>query len=96
VTSLEHIIQDFKNNTQETDLTHLQEALELHDLSRDMAAGSFDNFKKRSENNHQFRALHHHIFDMPALCSLIEYAGFKVLDANRHLAALVLIIQKVG
>jgi len=35
LTPLSHIIEDFERNTGEDDLTHLQEALELHDLAKD-------------------------------------------------------------
>lgn len=34
VTSLEHLIKDFDNDTDEDDMTHLEETLRLHDLSR--------------------------------------------------------------
>jgi hypothetical protein len=44
---LEHLREDFERNTPETDLSHLEEVLALHDLSRDVAAGTPNQFKER-------------------------------------------------
>ena len=62
VTSLDHLRADFKRDTPETDLFHLDEILALHDLSRDLPAGSPDQFKERCLRNAEFRAMHHHVF----------------------------------
>ncbi len=77
VTSFQHLKEDFKNNIDEKDLTHLNEILELHDLKRDAHAGSFNDFKKRSENNFETRSLHHHVFDMALLKQIIDFVGMK-------------------
>ncbi|MDQ2718995.1 MAG: class I SAM-dependent methyltransferase [Bacteroidota bacterium] len=78
VTSFEHIKKDFENNTAEDDLTHFKEILELHDLKRDPHAGSFENFKKRSQHNFENRSLHHHVFDIALLTEMIKFIGMKV------------------
>ncbi len=78
-TTFEHLIQDFEGNTQENDLTHLQEVLEKHDLQRDPHAGTFEEFKRRCEANIENRCMHHHVFNDNLLNEILEYCGFKVL-----------------
>ncbi|CAB1208097.1 hypothetical protein [Acinetobacter bouvetii] len=47
VTTLEYLINDFNNeDIDERDLTHLDEILKLHDLSRDLDAGDIEAFEK--------------------------------------------------
>jgi len=58
ITSFEHLLEDFNNNTTEDDLTHFEEILSLHDLTLDPLAGDFEQFKQRSINNIQNRCLH--------------------------------------
>ena len=77
VTSFQHLKQDYENNITEKDVTHLAEILELHDLKRDVHAGSFVDFKKRSENNFETRSLHHHVFDIALLKQLVEFIEMK-------------------
>jgi SAM-dependent methyltransferase len=76
---IEHLVQDFKNNTSEEDLTHLDEILTLHDLSMDIPAGNFENFRKRSINNFQNRCFHHHVFDMELLEKIFSYFNIELL-----------------
>ncbi|MFZ0891358.1 MAG: class I SAM-dependent methyltransferase [Thermoplasmata archaeon] len=78
VTSLEHIIHDFDNHVEEDDLSHLEEVLELHDLSMDPGAGSREEFVARSYNNARVRALHHHVFSMESFGGVLGAAGFSV------------------
>lgn len=77
VTSFRHLKQDFENNIDEKDLTHLNEILQLHDLKRDVHAGSFQGFKKRCTNNFEKRSMHHHVFDTQLLKEMIDFVGMK-------------------
>lgn len=67
VIRLEHLIDDYHNQTNETDLSHLDEILRLHDIGRDTAAISMDAFKIRAEKNFINRGLHQHVFDQELL-----------------------------
>jgi len=78
-TSMDHLLEDFKNNITENDFTHLEEVLTLHDLSLDPNAGNFENFKRRSINNFQNRCLHHHVFDLNLLESIFSYFNIEIL-----------------
>ena len=92
VTSLDHLLEDFTHSTTESDLTHLPEILNLHDLTRDPAAGSLDKFKARGLNNAESRCLHHHVFDLELIRSVLDETGWDVLEAEKvkpmHLVAL--------
>ncbi len=79
-TSFEHMLEDYENDTPETDLTHLPEILELHDLSMDLPAGDIENFRKRSELNYENRCLHQHVFSEDSLKRIFEYLGIEVIN----------------
>jgi SAM-dependent methyltransferase len=82
VTRFDHLVADFDNNVDETDLTHLDEIASLHDLSKDRAAGTPDEFRARSADNFNNRCLHHHVFDLDLLRRIFEYHGIKVMDTS--------------
>jgi SAM-dependent methyltransferase len=77
-TPIAHMLDDYGLGTDETDTTHLQEIIALHDLSRDPAAGSAEQFRQRSLRNFENRCLHHHVFDQHNSRQLLEAAGLTV------------------
>ncbi len=77
-TSFEHLIEDYKDDIDEEDLTHLEEILLLHDLSMDTPAGDLINFNQRSLNNYHNRCLHHHVFDFRLLKQIFKYFEIKI------------------
>jgi SAM-dependent methyltransferase len=91
-TSIQHMLADYTLGRDETDLTHLDEILNLHDLSRDPAAGSKEQFRQRSLRNFENRCLHHHVFDEQNSRQLLEAAGLTVeiteLAKPHHIAIL--------
>ena len=60
-TTFSHLLSDYEANVDEHDLTHLSEIIELHDLAKDRAAGSLEQFHARSIHNFENRGLHHHV-----------------------------------
>jgi SAM-dependent methyltransferase len=82
ITTFEHILEDYKNNMNEHDLTHLEEILELHDLSRDAPAGDFEQFKFRSSDNFSNRGLHHHVFDMALIKDIFKYYELDLIQSD--------------
>jgi SAM-dependent methyltransferase len=78
-TEFEHFLEDEKNEVDERDLTHLDEVMSLHDLSRDPGAGDAENFRKRSLENYSNRCLHQHVFNFENLGRLAAYCGLEVL-----------------
>lgn len=79
VTSLDHLLEDLHNGTNENDLTHLPEILELHDLGRDHLAGTPEEFKRRSEKNAENRCLHHHVFDAKLVVKILMQMNLQIL-----------------
>jgi len=83
VTALDHFKRDKEMRVAEDDLTHLEEILSLHDLSRDPGAGDFESFEQRSRENFTNRCLHHHVFDTELAVSMVVEAGLRVIAADR-------------
>jgi SAM-dependent methyltransferase len=91
VTAHSHLISDYQLHTGEDDLTHLEEALTLHDLSLDPAAGDREEFTARSRANARHRCLHHHVFDLGLIRTALAEAGWRPLNVEKlapiHLVA---------
>jgi SAM-dependent methyltransferase len=77
VTKFTHLVEDYKNNVTERDLTHLEEILELHDLSMDPPVENKKQFEERSKMNFENRCFHQHIFDTALLKELYNYIELK-------------------
>jgi len=78
--SFDHILADYKSNIDETDLSHLKEILDSHDLNLDPDAGSFSDFEKRCYDNYNNRAMHHHVFDKKLLHQMFDFLSLKIVD----------------
>ena len=93
-TPLAHLIADHERQVGEDDLTHVDEILEHHDLSRDPGAGDFEAFRQRSLANLQNRCLHHHVFDTGSAVALIDHAGFQILNVEAKLPMHIIVIAR--
>lgn len=82
VTTFQHLKDDYVSKTTESDLTHLEEILALHDLSMDPPAGDLENFRKRSLDNFHNRTLHHHVFDEKLIREVLDHFSFEVIDVS--------------
>jgi SAM-dependent methyltransferase len=78
-TLMQHLVEDYEAQIEENDLTHLEEILKLHDLSRDPKARPFEKFENRCKNNFTNRCIHHHVFSQALLNELAVFCGFEVL-----------------
>lgn len=96
ITSFSHLMKDFNDHIDESDLTHLSQILELHDLDRDPLAGSFQDFETRSHNNFQNRCLHQHVFDISLLKQLFSYFNLKLVSIeNQRPHHIIAVLQKI-
>lgn len=93
-TTFEHIVHDYNNNTEESDLTHLREILSFHDLSKDPAAGDFEKFTIRSLDNFNNRCLHHHVFNENSIRRILLMTGFSIISFQETNTSLVIIAKK--
>ncbi|HVI07865.1 MAG TPA: class I SAM-dependent methyltransferase [Candidatus Binatia bacterium] len=82
VSTLEHLIEDYRSGTAEDDATHFAEILEKHDLKRDPGQKSRADFEAWITNNIATRGAHHHVFDPALAVTLVDYAGFNVITAE--------------
>ncbi len=94
VTSLNHLIKDYEQETKENDLTHLPEILALHDLKKSPAIESAAALKKQSENNFVNRSLHHHVFNTSLVVEIVHQLNLQILDLETLLPYHIIIIAK--
>lgn len=95
ITTYEHLYEDYINNVDEHDLTHLPEILELHDLSLDPPAGTKEQFKERSMDNFFNRGLHHHVFDEKLLKEVFTAFGIRILNTWNITSDYVILGKKI-
>jgi SAM-dependent methyltransferase len=80
IVTFSHLLEDFENDIQEDDLSHMREILQFHD--RELApVGTYKQLRKRSLNNYRNRCLHQHVFDLAVLQEIFEYFGLSVFYA---------------
>lgn len=82
VTRFEHLLDDWRAGTDEHDLTHLPEILELHDRSMDSGSGDLEAFTARSLKNFENRCLHHHVFDTALIARMFDHVDMDVVLEN--------------
>ncbi len=80
IVDFNHLLDDYNNNVDEHDLTHLDEILKLHDLKLDPPAGNLEQFRERSLVNFENRCLHHHVFDLNVLTKIFNH--FNITPVN--------------
>lgn len=78
-TSFEHLLNDYKNDVQETDSTHFTEVIEMHDFTKEKTSLSKDEFKCRTWNNFENRCVHHHVFNFETINTMLEFCDCDVL-----------------
>lgn len=83
--SFESILDRYKRDVPETDISSLDEILALHDFNLDKWSGGRDEFKRRALNNFETRTLHHHVFDWGNTKAILKYVGFEIrIQSKTH------------
>jgi SAM-dependent methyltransferase len=95
-TSITHLRQDHHDDVQEDDLTHLEEILQMHDLSRDRPAGTLEEFRARSAQNFSNRALHHHVFSQALLDEVLVDSGFHIVNIDQDSTNIFALAQRIA
>ncbi len=93
-TEFSHLLNDYELDVPESDLTHLDQIMALHDLKMDPMAGDINEFKRRSLANSVNRTLHHHVFDLENLELTVKYCGFEVVTKESTKRDLFLLAVK--
>jgi SAM-dependent methyltransferase len=78
-TALAHLIDDDRRAVGEDDMTHVEETLSLHDISRDPAAGDAESARTRILDNPSNRAMHHHVFTTRSALELLDHVGLDLV-----------------
>lgn len=79
LTSLEHLIEDYHSKKTDINWHHVLEDLRMHDMDRDAHwKGDKKAHFKDVIKGPQFN-IHVHVFDLPLVYVMHEYAGFKTL-----------------
>lgn len=95
ITTLDHLIKDYENNTEETDNTHFDEVISLHDISRDPGTPDIESLKRRTADNFNNRCVHHHVFNTPLVVKLTDYLNLKICDVQHfNPFHIVILLQK--
>ena len=82
VTSFEHLLDDYKMNMGEDDLTHMKEVINLTDFSKAYFDGSKEDFAERCKDNYKYRCIHHHVFDDSLIKKILDYVNLKIIDID--------------
>lgn len=77
-TSFEHLLEDYKNNTNEYDETHFEEIYKNHIIAEDPGINSLEELKKRTRDNFHNRCVHHHVFNFEVIIETLRYCGFEI------------------
>lgn len=95
-TPVQHMLDDYAQNTGEDDSTHVPEVLKLHDLKMDgtLKTGAYEELHARSINNLANRSLHHHVFDESNSAELLKAVGSEVLAIELALPYHIFILSR--
>lgn len=80
LTQIDHIIEDYKNDTKEDDTTHIEEQKQLHDWS----CGGHRDFYSLCEINYKTRVVHHHTFTPETVDQLFLECGLESITTFKH------------
>lgn len=78
-TSMEHLINDYKQNVDEHDTTHFEEILLHHSSAKNEKRISKEMTKELLQNNYINRRAHHHVFNFETIREMLVYCGFDTI-----------------
>lgn len=91
-TTFQHMLDDWNNNTPESDPTHIEDVVENTDLSLvyllNGKKGETIPYEKHvsiARDNANIRAAHHHVYSDGVVFELLNFSGFKLI-ASEHFA----------
>jgi ubiquinone/menaquinone biosynthesis C-methylase UbiE len=94
-TLMEHLLKDYEMGTDESDTTHFEEIISLHELNKDEKLDSRDMLQQRLKENKVHRFAHHHVFNFDVLRQILTYFSFTpVYEQAATPFHLIVIAQK--
>jgi SAM-dependent methyltransferase len=94
-TTFDRLKEQYDKNKGEDDLSTLPEILLNHDLSKDLPAGTFLQFRKRSQKNFDNRCLHHFVYSPELLKELCNYLKCEFVYTETRGIDIWFIMKKV-
>jgi hypothetical protein len=91
LTTIEHLIEDYQNNVDESDTTHINEQKELHDWTM----GGHKDFYSICDINHKTRVVHHHTFDLENIKQMFEYCNMEIVYLFKHDPLNIVVLTKI-
>jgi Methyltransferase domain len=95
ISSFSTLLQQYEKNVGEDCLDTLDEILENHDLSMDLAAGNMGQFTKRSFDNFNNRCLHHYVYSQDLLKEICTYLNCEFVYTVTHAIDIWFIMKKI-
>lgn len=77
LTGMNHLAMDYFNRVEESDETHIKEAIELFENN---GGYDYENYVKSSKDNFKYRAIHHHCFDIRLVERMFSTSGYNVIE----------------
>ena len=96
ITTLDHLLQDEAVNVDESDDTHFEEVLRLHDVRRDPGAGTMQVIRERLADNLSIRGVHHHVFGLDLVLKAVVECGWAPLAAETRRPNQIVVIARNG
>lgn len=78
-TSFTHVLEDYKNGTEENDTTHCDEFFKNFEYK--LATNppvTMDELKLKVDDNINTRVVHHHVFSLDLIAEMLHYCGFEI------------------
>ncbi len=94
ITTFQHLLEDYKNDTSENDSTHFEEVIKLHDLKKDLGVKSYNELLQRTNDNYTNRCVHHHVFNINLLKEIVTYTDFNVVCTQKAAPFNLVLIAK--
>jgi len=96
ISSFSSILSQYEKDVGEDDLSTLQEILANHDLSMDLPAGTFQQFKERSLRNFENRCLHHYVYSPELLKEMCTFLNCEFIYTITEGINIWFIMKKVS
>ena len=95
VTTFAHLLNDFELNIPETDNTHFEEIISLHDIQMDAGIKNMEELITRTYANIDNRCVHHHVFNSPLVVQIADYLNLQIIELQ-HLNPfnIIILLQK--
>ena len=83
ITKFDHLVKDYKNKVDESDMQCLEEVLAYHNMKRDpLGPDILVELKERSLKNYENRCLHHHVFNIDLIKDMFKFSNINFVDSE--------------